>query len=162
MALVVKNLPANAGDMRQGFNPCFRKIPWRRKWQSTPVFLPGKSPWSEEPGRLQSIGLQRVRHTWSYSAHTQERKICTYGYAKFIHWFSESQILQGFSWISMIPQKAWFASNFLSSVKMIQKFTSLASSVQNRALSLGQIGLGQSMPHKLFPDHLEPVGWLRA
>ena len=41
---------------------------------------------------------------------------------------------------------------------MVQKFTSLASSVQNKALSLGQIGLGQSMPHKLLPDHLEPVG----
>ena len=28
---------------RQGFNPWVRSIPWRRKWQSTPVFLPGKS-----------------------------------------------------------------------------------------------------------------------
>ena len=25
------------------FDPCIRKIPWRRKWQPTPVFLPGKS-----------------------------------------------------------------------------------------------------------------------
>ena len=29
------------------------------KWQPTPVFLPGKIPRTEEPGRLQSIGLQR-------------------------------------------------------------------------------------------------------
>ena len=28
---------------RPGFNPWVRKIPWRREWQSTPVFLPGKS-----------------------------------------------------------------------------------------------------------------------
>ena len=28
---------------RGGFNPWVRKIPWRRKWQPTPVFLPGKS-----------------------------------------------------------------------------------------------------------------------
>ena len=28
---------------RCGFNPWVRKIPWRRKWQSTPVFLPGES-----------------------------------------------------------------------------------------------------------------------
>ena len=40
MALVVKNLPANAGDR---FDPWVRKIPWKRKWQPTPVFLPGKS-----------------------------------------------------------------------------------------------------------------------
>ena len=25
-----------------------------------PVFLPGESPWTEDPGRLQSMGLQRV------------------------------------------------------------------------------------------------------
>ena len=28
---------------RRGFHPWVRKIPWRRKWQPTPVFLPGKS-----------------------------------------------------------------------------------------------------------------------
>ena len=28
---------------RSGFNPWVRKIPWRRKWQPTPVLLPGKS-----------------------------------------------------------------------------------------------------------------------
>ena len=53
---VVKNLPANAGvAWRCRFNPWVRKIPWRRKWQLTPVFLPrkfhgqrrltGYSPW---------------------------------------------------------------------------------------------------------------------
>ena len=29
----------------------------------TPViFLPGESPWTEVPGKLQSMGLQRVGH----------------------------------------------------------------------------------------------------
>ena len=28
---------------RPGFNPSIGKIPWRRKWQPTPAFLPGKS-----------------------------------------------------------------------------------------------------------------------
>ena len=36
---VVKNSPANAGDQRCGFDPWVKKIPWRRKWQPTPVFL---------------------------------------------------------------------------------------------------------------------------
>ena len=44
VALVVKNLPANAGDARDvGLIPRIGTIPWRRKWQSTPGFLPGKS-----------------------------------------------------------------------------------------------------------------------
>ena len=42
--LVVKNPPVSAGDVkRHGFNPWVRKILWKRKWQPTPVFLPGKS-----------------------------------------------------------------------------------------------------------------------
>ena len=46
------------------FDPQVGKIPWRREWQPTPVFLPGESHGQEEPGRLQSMGLQRVRHSW--------------------------------------------------------------------------------------------------
>jgi len=41
VVLVIKNLPANAGDKRCGFDPWVMKIPWRRAWQPTPVFLPG-------------------------------------------------------------------------------------------------------------------------
>ena len=46
---MVKNPPANAGDIRvAGLNPGsgrfpgVGKIPWNRKWQPTPVFLPGR------------------------------------------------------------------------------------------------------------------------
>ena len=40
------------------------KITWRRARQPTPVFSPGESPWTEEPGGLQSTGSQRVQHDW--------------------------------------------------------------------------------------------------
>ena len=36
-----KNSPANAGDM--GLISLVGKIPWKRKWQPIPAFLPGKS-----------------------------------------------------------------------------------------------------------------------
>ena len=32
---------------------------WKRKWQPTPVFLPGKTYGQEEPGGLLSIGSQK-------------------------------------------------------------------------------------------------------
>ena len=32
--------------------------------QLSPVFLPGESPWTEEPAGLQSLRSQRVRHDW--------------------------------------------------------------------------------------------------
>ena len=38
---MIKNPPSNAED-RCGLDPWDRKIPWKRKWQPTPVFLPGK------------------------------------------------------------------------------------------------------------------------
>ena len=47
------------------FNPWVRKIPWRKAWQPTPVFLPGESPRTEEPDWLQSVGSQRVGRDWS-------------------------------------------------------------------------------------------------
>ena len=50
---------------RHKFDPWVRKIPWRKKWASTPVFLPRKIPRTEEPGGLQSTGSQRVRHDWA-------------------------------------------------------------------------------------------------
>ena len=46
---------------RCGFDPWTGQIPWRRKWQPTPVFLPGKSHEQRRLGRLQSMGSQRVR-----------------------------------------------------------------------------------------------------
>ena len=38
---VVKNPPASARD--SGVDPCVGEILWRRKWQPTPIFLPGES-----------------------------------------------------------------------------------------------------------------------
>ena len=39
---VLKNPPANAGDIDTDLIRGSGKIPWRGKWQPTPVFLPGK------------------------------------------------------------------------------------------------------------------------
>ena len=47
-----------------GFDPWVGKIPWRRAWQPISVLLPGESPWTEEPARLQSMWLQRAGHDW--------------------------------------------------------------------------------------------------
>ena len=45
---------------RPGFDPWVGKIPWKRDRLPTSLFVPGESPWTEEPGGLQSIGSQRV------------------------------------------------------------------------------------------------------
>ena len=57
-----------------------RKVPWNRKWQLAPVFLPWKIPWTEEPGRLQSMGSQRVGQDWvTKHSHTQNWVPCLLG-----------------------------------------------------------------------------------
>ena len=57
---MVKNLPASAGDTDPILG--LGRPPGEGKWQLQAAFLPGKIPWTEEPGRLQSTGLQRVGH----------------------------------------------------------------------------------------------------
>ena len=75
----------STGDIRLGCDPCVKTLSWRRAWHPTPGFWPGEShgqrslagchprghksrtqtyrnPWTEEPGRLQSTGLHRIRH----------------------------------------------------------------------------------------------------
>ena len=62
-ALAVKDLAGNAGDVKRcGLDPWVGKIPCRRKWQPTAVFLPTESPRTEEPSRLQSTGSEGVGH----------------------------------------------------------------------------------------------------
>ena len=42
---MVGKLPSNAGHVkRHRFNPWISKIPWRKEWQPTLVFLPGNPP----------------------------------------------------------------------------------------------------------------------
>ena len=62
VVLVVKNPPANSGDLRDtGWIPG-SEDPLEEDWQVTPVVLPGESSWTEEPGGPQFIGSQRVGH----------------------------------------------------------------------------------------------------
>ena len=56
---MVKNLPAMRGPR---FDPWVRKIPWRRKWLPTPVFLPGEFLGQRTLVDYKSMGSQRVRH----------------------------------------------------------------------------------------------------
>ena len=59
---------------RHMFDPWIGRIPWSRKWQLNSLFLPGESPWTEEPGRLQSVGWQRVRHDLATKQQQQQQQ----------------------------------------------------------------------------------------
>ena len=63
VALVAKNPLAGAGEVRDhGFHPWVRKIPWRRAWQPTPVFLPGEAHGQRSLGAMvHSISKNRTQ-----------------------------------------------------------------------------------------------------
>ena len=44
------------------FDPWVRNIPWRRAWQPTPVFLPGKSHEQRSLVGYSPLGHERVGH----------------------------------------------------------------------------------------------------
>ena len=49
MAHIGKEPTRNAEDIGDTFYPWVRIIPWRRKWQPTPVSLPGESHGQRSP-----------------------------------------------------------------------------------------------------------------
>ena len=70
VVLVVKNLPANAGrHKRCGFDPQVRKIPWKRTWQPTPVFLPGLSLGQRSLAGYSPWGCKELDMTEQLSLH---------------------------------------------------------------------------------------------
>ena len=68
--LISKETPCQC--RRCEFHPWSGKIPWRRKWQPTPAFLPGKSH-GQRSLQSQRVGSQRVGHDWAESWSSQAR-----------------------------------------------------------------------------------------
>ena len=75
-----KEPTCDAGDLDS--IPGLRRSPGREhdntRACNTLVFLPGESPWTEKPGRLQSLGLQRVGHDWVTKYNTEVYFIVNY------------------------------------------------------------------------------------
>ena len=64
-----KKPPVNAGD-RCRFDPWVGKIPWRRKWQTTPVFLPRDSHGQRNLVGYSLSGRKELDTTEHLSTHT--------------------------------------------------------------------------------------------
>ena len=65
MAQWVRNPPAVQETHTTWFNPWVGKIPWRKKWQPTPVFLPGKFHWQRNLAGYSPGGLKE----WDMTEH---------------------------------------------------------------------------------------------
>ena len=63
---MVKNLPAKQETQVQPLGP---EEPWEEGMATHSSILAWRVPWAEEPGRLQSLGSQRVEHDWVANTH---------------------------------------------------------------------------------------------
>jgi len=62
MARQVKNLPVMQETHKMRVRSLGQQDPLKQEMATHSSFLAWRTPWTEEPGGLQSIGLQRVRH----------------------------------------------------------------------------------------------------
>ena len=128
MALVVKNLFANIGDIRhRGLIPG-QEDPLEKGMAAHSSVLAWRIPWAEEPGGLQSIRSQRVEHDWStlacmlYSLQAYSMVI-KYFYTLWNDHHNESSYRSFYSISDHIPY-AWFLSLWLQSVQFSQSVVS--------------------------------------
>ena len=105
VVLVVKNTPANAGDIRDaGSIPgSGRSLEDSRTTHS--ITVAWRIPWTEEPGGLWSTGLQRVGHDWGDLA-------CTHTCILYVrrgdlaeaHQLLKGNVISFASWRMSMPQ----------------------------------------------------------
>ena len=82
---------------RFGFDPWVRKIPWRRAWQPTPVFLPGESHGQRSLGGCSPWGRKKLDTTERLSTHA--------------HMFILGKE-QGRLWMELIARACWCSVKF--------------------------------------------------
>ena len=101
MALLVKNLPAKAGDA--GSIPGLGRFLEKGKATHFSI-LAWRFPWTEEPDKLQSTGLQRVGHDWAHTGTASEPLLINiYIYDKYIREFISHCVRLA----SKVPQRSW-------------------------------------------------------
>ena len=97
---------------RHRFNPWVRKIPWRRKWQSTPAFLPGKSrgqwslavysPWSHKRVKHSLAAKQQQQQIYTFSGQHITKEIHDQPPTPTPHFHSSKEVLVPLSMVNVL------------------------------------------------------------
>ena len=100
---IVKNLPA-MWEIR--VRSLGQEDPLEKELATHSSILAWKIPWTEEPGRLQSMWLQRVRHDWATNTHTWYSSILTNTIitkVDLVTWLEVCCLYHSLSWSSVFP-----------------------------------------------------------
>ena len=114
VALVVKNPPTNAGDIRDAVRSLSQKDPLEEGMATHSSILSWRIPWREEPGGLQSIELQRAGHNWSNLACSRHKEQCSrFSACGGFSWNASQEDLFHLVWWSrhiLVNMPEWVAS----------------------------------------------------
>ena len=114
MAQTVKPLPAMQETRVQSLG---WEDPLEKEMATHSSTLAWKIPWTEEPGRLQSMGSQRVGHDWAcvciyiyiYThTHTLMSQFFYRDFYWFIFPFTDSEVLFIYKWYAVMPCISYF------------------------------------------------------
>ena len=99
---------------RHKFHLWVRKVPWRRAWQPTPVFLSGGSLWTEENGQLEFIGSQsrtwlKGPRTYAVLVSTVQQKNQSYLYIYTILFGFPSHSSHHYGWRFITLHRRWWS-----------------------------------------------------
>ena len=123
--LSCKESASSAEDRRSRFDPQVRKIPWRRAWHPTPLFLPGESHGLRKLVGYQSTGSKRVRHDWSNWIHAHTHLALTYFPTQLLglgNWFLNLLLGYWTQIMKMAGRKVFLADTataMVSNIKMV-------------------------------------------
>ena len=101
---------STSNGRRCGFHPWVGNIPWRRKWQPTPIFLPGKSHGQRS---LVGYSYKRVGHELGLNHHHHTYLIYYYNvvcYIINISWLDKT-VRQCHHWITKSHLSKIFVRN---------------------------------------------------
>ena len=102
------------------FYPWVRKIPWRKKWKPTPVFLPGESHEQRSLVGYSPWGSQKVGYDWAQHISTPQEVFISYFWTELPYWSTMP------NWSSpWIPRKAIVPVTLFALIIVINGFSSL-------------------------------------
>ena len=93
VAQTVKRLPAMRETQVQSLG---QEDPMEKEMATHSSTLAWKIPWAEKPGKLQSMGSQRVRHDWATSLHFLNFEVISLPYSSvfFDKWMEKDHIFK--------------------------------------------------------------------
>ena len=149
---------------RHRFNPWFRKILWRRKWQLAPVFLPGKfhgqrslagcSPLSrKEPGMTEHTSINFIH---GINIYTSESRLFIFFSDSLKPSFLSLNFVQPTHYHGLCPRVKGLGWWILSLIQ-IPKIQSLKTQPNFMLLSFSPSGLPHSSSHLFICKNISSI-----